>query len=96
MEQIERITRMERALDEASAAVSVLEEALDRYAAAREGLMELTAYYASNQWMEDFDADRVGKLPQDLKRGVLSVDAVYNLLTGHARLLERMEALSGG
>lgn len=95
MEQINRITRMEQALDEAEAAVASLEAALDLYAAARSGLMELTAYYASSQWMEDFDADQAGKLPQDLKRGVLSEDAVYNLLTDNARLLERMKALVG-
>ena len=96
MEQIERINRMEQALDEAVSASAALDEALDRYAAAQAGLAELTAYYESGQWMEDFDADRAGKLPRNLKRGVLSEDAVYNLLTDNARLLERLRALSGG
>lgn len=45
MEQIERIVRMERALDEGAEALETLEAALDRYAAARAGLAELRAYY---------------------------------------------------
>ena len=35
--------------------------------------------------------DEAGKLPKDLKRGVLSEDAVYDLITDHEHLLERME-----
>lgn len=96
MEQIERIVRMERYSDEAAAALEDLEQALDRYAAARAGLAELTAYYEGGQWMEDFAADGAGKLPPDLKRGVLSEDAVYDLLTDNARLLERMRELGEG
>ena len=33
---------------------------------------------------------RTGKLPADLKRGVLSEDAVYDLMTEHRELLVRM------
>ena len=90
MEQIERISYMERVLDEAAAAVAALEEALERYDAAQAGLAELTAYYSSGQWLADFEADQEGKLPRGLKRGVLSEDAVCNLLTDNARLLERL------
>lgn len=96
MEQIKRISRMEQALDEAAAAAAALDEALDRYSAAQVELAKLTAYYEGGQWMEDFDDDQAGRLPKDLKRGVLSEDAVYNLLTDNARLLERMRTLSEG
>jgi len=41
----------------------------------------LIDYYEGPLWREDFEADEAGKLPKDLKRGVLSEDAVYNLLT---------------
>ena len=37
-------------------------------------------YYASGEWMEDYEADERGELPPDLKRGVLSQDALYELL----------------
>lgn len=44
-------------------------------------LYELTSYYESGQWLKDFEADERGELPKDLKRGVLSEDGVYNLLS---------------
>lgn len=41
----------------------------------------LDNYYTSGQWQEDYEADEEGRLPEDLKRGVLSQDALYELLT---------------
>ena len=55
MNQVERITRMENLLNEAKAAAAALDQALDRYAAAREGLAELEAYYSGGEWMRDFE-----------------------------------------
>ena len=49
-------------------------------------LEELTAYYDSPQWLADYEADERGELPPDLKRGVLSQDGVYNLLSDIQRL----------
>lgn len=93
MDQIERITHMEHILDEAEAALADLERALEGYAAVRERLAELEAYYSGGEWMRDYDDDSAGKLPRGLKRGVLSEDAVYDLLSDHNRLRERMEKL---
>ena len=87
MGQIERITYMEQILDEATEAVSSLSEALEKYSAVQDKLQELAAYYSSKQWRQDFDDDSAGQIPLDLKRGVLSEDAVYNLLT-HTSILE--------
>ena len=93
MEQIERITYMEQILDEATEAVSSLSEALEKYSAIQDKLQELAAYYSSKQWRQDFDDDSAGKIPSDLKRGVLSEDAVYNLLTENNRLKEQLPYL---
>lgn len=41
----------------------------------------LTAYMESGKWMDDYELDRAGLLPKELKRGVLSQDGLYNLLT---------------
>ena len=41
----------------------------------------LDEYYTSGEWREDYEADEAGLLPADLKRGVLSQDGVYDLLT---------------
>ena len=94
MEQIERITYMEQILDEATEAVSSLSEALEKYVVIQDKLQELAIYYSSEQWRQDFDDDSTGKIPKDLKRGVLSEDAVYNLLADLTRLEEQMKELT--
>ena len=94
MEQIERITYMEQILDEATEAVSFLSEALEKYSAVQDKLQELAAYYSSEQWRQDFDDDTAGKIPGNLKRGVLSEDAVYNLLADITDLKERLKELA--
>ncbi|MBP3747571.1 MAG: DUF4298 domain-containing protein [Ruminococcus sp.] len=43
-------------------------------------LRSLSDYYGSAAWKRDFAADEAGLLPQDLKRGVLSEDGVYDLI----------------
>lgn len=85
-----RIRQMEEHLDAAEEALRALDSALTQYAAVRPRLKQLTAYYESPQWLADYDADCAGLLPSDLKRGVLSQDAVYNLLAEHDRLLSLM------
>lgn len=42
---------------------------------------ELLCYYEGGQWLLDYQADERGELPPELKRGVLSQDGVWNLLT---------------
>ena len=49
-----------------------------------EMLKELRAYYVSDAWKRDFSADEAGLLPQELKRGVLSEDGIYDLLEKYA------------
>ncbi len=93
MNQLERITRMEAILDRSEAALAALDRALEDWAAVREGLAELEAYYSGGQWRQDYDDDSAGKIPQGLKRGVLSEDAVYNLLWDRDKLLRRMKEL---
>ena len=41
----------------------------------------LESYYFGPLWREDYEADESGLLPSDLKCGVLSEDAVYDLFT---------------
>jgi hypothetical protein len=40
----------------------------------------LKDYYENGLWLHDYELDEKGLLPRELKRGVLSQDAVYNLL----------------
>ena len=90
MEQIERIRYHEETLDETRKILDELNVLLDRYIANGARLAELSRYYGSPQWMEDFEADEDGKLPSDLKRGVLSEDGVYDLLTDNNETVSKL------
>ena len=92
MNRIQRITEMESYLDASQEAVRKLSEALSEYEDVQTRLKKLGDYYESTQWMKDYEADEAGKLPKDLKRGVLSEDAVYDLLTENRELTVRMLA----
>ena len=43
-------------------------------------IYELSCYYQSKQWIKDYDNYELGLFPKELKCGVLSQDAIYNLL----------------
>ena len=90
-EQLQRIRKMERHLVRAASALKRLSSALDKYDEAKEDIAVLSAYYASNDWKQDFADDEAGRLPKNLKRGVLSEDGIWNLLEEHRELQERMK-----
>ena len=94
MNRIERITRMEKNLDVSAEAIKGLSEALEKYEAALPAWKKLCGYYGGAQWMRDFEADEAGKLPKDLKRGVLSEDTVYDLIVDNRELIMKMLELA--
>ena len=85
---------MEQRLDAIAEATTSLSEALDRYIAVQTDIDHLDAYYGSEEWRRDLDDDTAGKLPHDLKRGVLSEDAAWNTLTEVRELNERLAAVA--
>ena len=68
-DRIERVEKYERLFDEA-----LLQRDPGK-------LRALEEYYTSGAWLEDYEADERGELPPDLKRGVLSQDGLYRLLS---------------
>ena len=94
MEHLTRIREMERRLEEATTAVRQMEEALERYEAAQETVTALEAYLGNEEWRQDLADDEKGLLPQDLKRGVLSEDGIWNLLEDNRDVAMRMQAMS--
>lgn len=96
-----RVREMERRMDEGQmaldaleAALASLDAALDGYEAALPELIALAEYYDGGDWRRDYEADEAGKLPAGLKRGVLSQDALFDLLTKQRELEERLRKLS--
>ena len=78
--QIERIRKMEKILDEATESLMALHREVERYQALQEKICQLETYYTEGQWRKDFEDDEAGRLPRDLKRGVLSEDGIYDFL----------------
>ena len=93
MNRIDRIKSMEECLDASKEAAEALAAALDKYEAVQPKRKKLSDYYGSVQWMRDYEADEAGKLPKDLKRGVLSEDAAYDIICDNRELVSRMAKL---
>jgi len=89
--RIERITHMEDNLDIAKKAMEDFETSLENFLAVQKNIKELSDYYFSRQWMADYDADSRGEIPHNLKRGVLSEDAAYNLICLNDILLSKLK-----
>ena len=79
-EQIERITRYESLMQEAEELLQSEDNSAEAISRLRRLAQELDAYYTSDEWKQDYVDDEAGLLPQDLKRGVLSEDGLYDLL----------------
>ena len=89
--QIERIKWMEQRFNNALAAIKDDSAALLK--AIKEDVAELSKYYGSELWKLDFAADEAeaGNLPPDLKRGVLSEDGIWNLLSDYRDIQKKKQ-----
>lgn len=93
MNQIERINKMEAAMDRVSKAVKNCQKVLEQFAALEEDIDMLNDYYMDGEWRKDYEDDEKGKLPKSLKRGVLSQDALFDLLEESDQLRRILVAL---
>ncbi|MBR5937972.1 MAG: GNAT family N-acetyltransferase [Clostridiales bacterium] len=86
---IRRIKEMEAILDEG---VNLLSGGgtEERIRSFQTEIEKLEKYYTGPFWREDLALDEEGKLPKDLKRGVLSEDAVYDLLDRNKEILDEL------
>ncbi len=80
MNQIERIRLMEDKADKVRSALEKLKEAADVYKEILPDIKDLERYYET-AWRDDFEDDEKGKFPPELKRGILSEDGLYDLLS---------------
>ncbi len=77
----DRIRQMEQYFDEVREATEKDAKAVHKDKDLYEKWQALLAYYEGGQWLKDFECDERGELPCNLKRGVLSEDGVYNLIS---------------
>lgn len=78
---IARVRQMEQYFEEIREATEKDTEAVYKDDVLHKKWQELLSYYEGGQWLKDYECDERGELPRDLKRGVLSEDGVYNLIS---------------
>lgn len=81
---------MELRMERAAKAVMELSAALENYEAVQEDITIINDYFGSEVWRQDFADDEAGLIPTDLKRGVLSEDGIWNLLSDASELNKRL------
>ena len=79
-EAIVRIQLMEQYLDEVLSVMRTSLESVSENESAKAAIRELAHYYENGQWLQDYELDEKGMLPDDLKRGVLAQDTLYDVL----------------
>lgn len=57
-----------------------LSKALEEFKDHQEELNKLEKYYYSEEFMKDYDASNKGEIPDDIIQGILTEDAIYDLL----------------
>ena len=82
----ERLKRAEEAIKEAEKGIGLL---LDAW----EDICILNDYMDSGEWLADFEADERGEISKTIPRGVLSEDALYNVLDRLQDVLGQMSIL---
>lgn len=85
-EQIQRINHYEQILNEAENILRREDISEELMSVLSGKIEELSAYYGSDEWKEDFADDEAGLLPDDLPRGILSEDGIYNILENYREI----------
>lgn len=93
MEQLKRISYFENILDRHTEITERFGAALSEFRKAQSAYGELKEYYGSAEYMNDWESSNSGDFPENMKCGVLSEDAVFDLIgDNHALAIEMIEA----
>lgn len=92
MKKYEHITEMETILDNHNNKIKELNESLDYLTDNMDAFNKLIAYYYSDLREADLKDEQDGLIEEGLKRGVLSEDAIYNLMSEyHSSCIKMLE-----
>lgn len=87
--RIKNIEQQENTLDKAEILIEQLENLIYKWENLHPDFTKLMDYYGSTEWIKDMEESNQGVF-EDIKCGVLSEDAVYNLYTRQRNLNFRM------
>ena len=88
----ERIIKNEERLDNVLISIRNLEDALNNFKINKKNMRLLNKYYGSNNWFKDKETFEKGELI-DIKAGVLSEDAVWNMNEDIKDLILEMKSI---
>jgi len=77
--RIEVISEMEEILNKHNDIISTLQDAVEEFKNHQEEYDKLSEYYSSEEYFKDLELDQNGEFPENLSRGVLTEDAVFDL-----------------
>jgi hypothetical protein len=83
--------KMEDILHKANHTLNTLEASIFDLQHMQDDIQKLSDYYGSKQWRKDLESDEQGLFPDDLKRGVLSEDGIYNMLERNKEVMEMLK-----
>ena len=89
---IDRITKNEERLDKIKNNVDCLQKELEIFKLNKKDLYLLNNYYGSKNWIKDKESFESGKIT-NVKAGVLSEDAVWNMLEDIDDILKDMKSI---
>lgn len=84
--KIERIQRMESYLNDYAKTLEETKQAMEQLKEHQESYIQLRDYYSSQVYFDDLELSNQADFPADLHCGVLSEDAVYDLLDEHFQM----------
>lgn len=94
MDKLKKIKQMEvilnKSLVNSQELIKVLKDTQDLV----DDLEKLFSYYDSSEWLEHLKVDEMGEIPQTFPRGVLSEDAIYNVLLEYQESVVMMQELA--
>ena len=89
---IDRISKNEERLDNITLSINELKQALYNFKSNKKDINILNKYYGSKNWFKDKELYENEKIPK-IKAGVLSEDAVWNILEEVKELINDMKSV---
>lgn len=94
MSQLDRIQKMEAHLNKYSQTLAAAQAALVELEASQKDYIQLRDYYTSQEIFDDTEFSNSPDFPEDIACGVLSEDAVYDLMDEHFQAALKLLDLS--
>ena len=83
MEQLERIQKMEGYLNKYAQVLADAQKALEQLEQSQTEYIQLRDYYTGQDFFDDLEYSNSPEFPENIACGVLSEDAVYDLMGEH-------------